>query len=101
MRIMDWSSDVCSSDLPAVITVTARTDAGQVIIDISDTGPGLSPHIADHLFEPFSISTSAGGSGLGLAISRELIEAHGGRSDERRVGKECVSTCRSRWSPDH
>src|SRR3546814_13654829 len=43
-------------------------------------------------------------SGLGNAITRSVIQGNTGpvpRSEERRVGKECVSTCRSRWSPDH
>src|SRR3546814_13488807 len=34
-------------------------------------------------------------------ISDHIIQVAGHRSEERRVGKECVSTCRSRWSPDH
>src|SRR3546814_359393 len=37
----------------------------------------------------------------GLSICRRLRGGHDNRSEERRVGKECVSTCRSRWSPDH
>jgi signal transduction histidine kinase len=48
------------------------------LIEVSDTGPGLSPKARAHLFEAFQASTRAGGSGLGLAISAELVRAHGG-----------------------
>src|SRR3546814_11246824 len=60
MRISDWSSDVCSSDLP--------------------------------------------GMDRPESVARPVARASAffvGRSEERRVGKECVSTCRSRWSPYH
>lgn len=63
---------------PAAITVTAREDGSRVVIDISDTGPGLPQHAQEHLFEPFAASRAAGGTGLGLAIAKELVEAHGG-----------------------
>src|SRR3546814_3065488 len=78
MRISDWSSDVCSSDL------AARPAADR-------------PHPAD----------AAGGrldrrlSRAGLAGCRTAGRRGDTRSEERRVGKECVSTCRSRWSPYH
>src|SRR3546814_2916719 len=68
MRISDWSSDVCSSDLKAISTRSG--------IDMSGS--------------PLLVDAAVG--------SRELVEP---RSEERRVGKECVSTCRSRWSPYH
>src|SRR3546814_11577055 len=61
MRISDWSSDVCSSDL----STCARRDARR------------------------------------QARGRRLRHPGRMRSEERRVGKECVSTCRSRWSPYH
>src|SRR3546814_2095304 len=67
MRISDWSSDVCSSDLP-LLEVEPRIPRR---IRIQRT---LNP----------------------VRISRSRR-----RSEERRVGKECVSTCRSRWSPYH
>src|SRR3546814_2220962 len=78
MRISDWSSDVCSSDLER-------------------RRPQLEPEgRGDRL---------AGGFGPRRDQARLGIEAAGlhllGRSEERRVGTECVSTCRSRWSPDH
>src|SRR3546814_7534764 len=68
MRISDWSSDVCSSDLGRH----------------ADHHPVLHVHAG-----------SRAGAGGDLAIPDP------GRSEERRVGKECVSTCRSRWSPYH
>ena len=49
-----------------------------VQVSVADTGPGLSPEIADRLFEPF-MTTKAQGMGVGLSISRTIIEAHGGR----------------------
>src|SRR3546814_15533921 len=87
MRIRDWSSDVCSSDLPAnhaacAIAATLRLEAAVF---------AAMPEAQDE-------------DGLGrdfvalLPIFHLLIHPTI-RSEERRVGKECVSTCRSRWSP--
>src|SRR3546814_6194587 len=77
MRISDWSSDVCSSDLQRIAFVGGQPDDPQDMhgIHIKRFAARLWVH-ADH-------------------------RMHGGRSEERRVGKECVSTCRSRWSPYH
>src|SRR3546814_5314981 len=72
MRISDWSSDVCSSDLYR-----------ERICD----HPGTSDVFASHDRTEINI------------IQSFVDEA--ARSEERRVGKECVSTCRSRWSPYH
>src|SRR3546814_20734388 len=82
MRSSDWSSDVCSSDLPnpmadalAVFAkLEERVDDAALTEFVVDSG---QPHI------------------IGVA------NAAVGRSEERRVGKECVSTCSSRWSPYH
>src|SRR3546814_20366545 len=73
MRISDWSSDVCSSDL---------------------SGPAVQ--VDDSLVRKRTI----------LRLHRLVAQARrriasSRRSEERRVGKECVSTCRSRWSPYH
>ena len=59
------------------LTARARADGHEVVIEVSDTGPGLSPEVARHIFEPF-YTTKAEGTGLGLAIVRQAVEAHGG-----------------------
>src|SRR3546814_1028172 len=76
MRISDWSSDVCSSDLPH--------SNGQSQVP----RPGLSIR---------TMATLAAVSILAACTTG----GRGTRSEERRVGKECVSTCRSRWSRYH
>src|SRR3546814_20405254 len=80
MRISDWSSDVCSSDLHA------GGNEGTQGARRGDNGGG----------QLWIVSRSQ--------HFRHRNAAHGrrrGRSEERRVGKESVSTCRSRWSPSH
>src|SRR3546814_1871356 len=82
LRISDWSSDVCSSDLPngliTAATVGKTGTTGQTLTVIYDDLVDL-----EHSVDP---AYREGGNCS--------------RSEERRVGKECVSTCRSRWSPD-
>src|SRR3546814_993319 len=80
MRISDWSSDVCSSDLrPAEPAFDPRRRA---IAILEREWRGVA-HPARH------------------RVGERLLPALGNRSEERRVGKECVSTGRSRWSPYH
>src|SRR3546814_1115938 len=69
MRISDWSSDVCSSDLTALTCMNGS--------QLATAGLRHQP-------------------GRVIVPTRSVP-----RSEERRVGKECVSTCRSRWSPYH
>lgn len=59
------------------VDVTLRQTASQVILDVSDDGPGISPEIRARLFTPFATSRP-GGTGLGLALSQRLIERAGG-----------------------
>jgi signal transduction histidine kinase len=60
------------------IAFDAALEAGRIVIEISDDGPGLSPRARERLFQPFAGSTRPGGTGLGLAIARELARVHGG-----------------------
>src|SRR3546814_1257688 len=78
MRISDWSSDVCSSDLSLDFT------------------PPVSDRNLAHLFAEFKARMETMRAEI-TELARRKVK----RSEERRVGKECVSTCRSRWSPYH
>jgi signal transduction histidine kinase len=60
------------------IRITGRREGAVAVIEVSDTGPGVSDKARAHLFEAFQGSTRAGGTGLGLAIAVELVRAHGG-----------------------
>jgi signal transduction histidine kinase len=60
------------------IRVTGRREGAVAVIEVSDTGPGLSERARAHLFEAFQGSTRTGSAGLGLAIAAELVRAHGG-----------------------
>src|SRR3546814_2593143 len=100
LRISDWSSDVCSSDLPGdacpcgegqwaaqgartfFANFLAEGDEWQKKAACLDVNPEL-------LF-PEKGDTTSGNEAMKICFSR---------SEERRVGKECVSTCRSLWSP--
>jgi signal transduction histidine kinase len=53
-------------------------ERGQLLISVTDTGAGVSPEQADHIFNAF-FSTKAQGTGMGLSISRSIVESHGGR----------------------
>src|SRR3546814_4460571 len=91
MRISDWSSDVCSSDLTAVAHADLRAR-------------GLRQRLADLVgqrLDPVRVVRIERHLGAGIALFAEpridLFDVELLRSEERRVGKECVSTCRSRW----
>jgi C4-dicarboxylate-specific signal transduction histidine kinase len=59
------------------VRIRLRHVDGEVQVEVEDNGPGVSPDIARHLFEPFETSKLRG-MGLGLSLSREMIKAHGG-----------------------
>jgi two-component system, LuxR family, sensor kinase FixL len=61
-----------------------RSDAGECEFSVCDNGPGVSPRIVDHLFDPFR-STKPNGTGLGLPMSRTIAQAHGGDVKYRPV----------------
>lgn len=68
------------TDLPPVerlIRIRTEIDEDALHCTFTDTGPGFSPEIRDHLFEPF-VSTKPHGSGIGLTICRNIMNEHGG-----------------------
>src|SRR3546814_15808127 len=99
MRISDWSSDVCSSDL------VVRKEALELAIKLrgEDLVRGENQRRAlqflDHLRHGEGLARS--GHAEQHLIALALLCGADQRSEERRVGKECVSPCRSRWSPFH
>src|SRR3546814_11037163 len=144
MRISDWSSDVCSSDLQIAGATTIRTTLGLILsiglrpcsgavlvlafaqaiglewagvaaIAAMSTGTALA--VASLAFLAVNArrwaATAVGEERSRYRVGAGVVALGGGilvmviglslvlRSEERRVGKECVSTCRSRWSPYH
>src|SRR3546814_17402800 len=136
MRISDWSSDVCSSDLIwqkrftyaygfeligtseddydfasakrqrqtywiASLPLEAGFDTSDDLLNPT-SGFRLTAHVSPEISFGRGTNPYARGMIEGSAyypVSEAIVLA--GRSEERRVGKECVSTCRSRWSPYH
>src|SRR3546814_8188607 len=91
MRISDWSSDGCSSDLlQALLELAAEFRAGDQRAHVQRQHAAVAQALGHFALD----------DALGQALDDRGL-AHAGRSEERRVGKECVSTCRSRWSPSH
>ncbi|GAA4697019.1 PAS domain S-box protein [Nocardioides conyzicola] len=60
------------------VRVTARADGEDVLVTVTESGPGVPPHMQARLFERFSTGQAKGGTGLGLFIVRQLVRAHGG-----------------------
>src|SRR3546814_12527905 len=132
MRISDWSSDVCSSDLEVKtrpVSDRSKNDAGTrpnvphraitacasallavVALPLRDRCQPNSSRVwqsitsasVAHPSRPAQMQhRSVDHRSLGAAATEGMAWIRGLRSEERRVGKECVSTCRSLWSPYH
>src|SRR3546814_19523797 len=124
MRISDWSSDVCSSDLNVLIAECVKTlqDGRRLVVfpEGTRTVPGLPMKLkrgaasiivrSEQPFLPVTITCNP--TTLTKAEKwhqipptqvhfRIQINDSIDRSEERRVGQECVSTCSARWSPEH
>src|SRR3546814_18752964 len=98
MRISVWSSDVCSSDLYGKFALPGgQMDEGETCEEcaIRELMEETGLEIKSDRLNLFSVSSRPGIDPRGQTVSPNY------RSEERRVGKECVSTCRSRWAPYH
>src|SRR3546814_13339029 len=130
MRMSDWSSDVCSSDLLPPVALEGRIEAVAAFRCLDEGegnagclhGPPVDLAVPLRHIDPVDVvAMGMPGTeidrvgvlepGLGNRGGAQHVVAAGAaaaaqdrrhpRSEERRVGKECVSTCRSRWAPYH
>src|SRR3546814_15085688 len=106
MRISGWSSDVCSSDLPGPVFLRSVTidelgvSGRRHVSDVGGVHPHLPPHgTVGRGHALLGTATQHTEDCLLLAIEIAAFCLELGRSEVRRVGKACVITCRSRWSP--
>src|SRR3546814_19888086 len=116
MRISDWSSDVCSSDLPAMLRIgkpqsiehvsshSLMREQAPILKNIASTPPpgghidsvaAVKQHIFTHGYAPFIRAQQTGNPVQQAGLARPR------RPEGRRVGKECVITLSSRWSLAH
>src|SRR3546814_14239291 len=97
MRISDWSSDVCSSDLNVLFPKSLAAEARK----LDKLGVKVTV-LGEKEMKRLGMGALLGVA-QGSAQEPQLLvmQWNGARSEERRVGKECVSTCSSRWSPCH
>src|SRR3546814_18645695 len=101
MRISDWSSDVCSSDL---VSIPAPIDGPDFDEQWATT---LAVNLTAHTTTIRACLAHLRRNGDGRIVNIASTEGIGGsayvspRSEQRRVGEECVGTCRCRWSPTH
>src|SRR3546814_12586939 len=112
MRISDWSSDVCSSDLLAGGDIAQHAAVRRRLVILGAVGIGDAERDAGQAalaatLEEFCFGLEACEDVRRCALVPVELDVLGDRavridrSEERRVGTECVSTCRSRWSPYH
>src|SRR3546814_12418239 len=113
MRISDWSSDVCSSDLGLQLTGESRhheilglgrcAAKEPIVLELLEQGEHFAPLVAAKSFCHQSTSCTAGSTRTVSPARQEsmpiVVPRSTPRSEERRVGKGGVSTCRSGWSP--
>src|SRR3546814_12735637 len=114
MRISDWSSDVCSSDLASVTINGVAIDPDNLPQTIVSDATGTLV-ITAFTYDPvtgdgsityeYTLADNTSGDDTSVTFEVVVTDLDGDeasddlRSEERRVGKECVGTCKSRWSP--
>src|SRR3546814_1951710 len=110
MRISDWSADVCSSDLPVVMGRKTFESIGRplkgranIVVTRDPAFAAAGVQVTHELETALDLArriAAADGAAEVMVIGGAQIYRQADRK-ERRVGKECVSTCRSRWSTSH
>src|SRR3546814_17595387 len=115
MRISDWSSDVCSSDLKKAAkrphAFCYSTYEEKDFIQVGNTIGNAFEYVPSDIKKQGYVTSHAAFTIYGKnlvelsiilsTLHRVWADTIAGRSEERRVGTACVSTCRSRWSTDH
>src|SRR3546814_15775712 len=112
MRISDWSADVCSSDLDSTsldmpvpnweAALSSDLKGRKVGIPKEYRQDGIDPDIDAMWDAGIAMLKDAGADVVEISLPHTQSALPASYiSEERRVGKECVNTCRSRWSPDH
>src|SRR3546814_12685114 len=101
MRISDWSSDVCSSDLQSQSTTNPSSISQTAAVEALDGPQDFIKERAERFRQRRDLVVSMLNQAPGLTCRRPEGAFYVYRSEERRVGEECVSTGRSRWSPYH
>src|SRR3546814_14763109 len=108
MRISDWSSDVCSSDLTMLSIgafdvsrmIATQIDYQQAAAEVASLAIARPPQ-SDTAYLKTAAASASGLDEEDITVTTKITCDGVDRSEERRVGKEWVRTCRSRWSPYH
>src|SRR3546814_16652881 len=101
MRISDWSSDVCSSDLSKILPVAAHAESGSADrstkIEGEDLAAFVAPELQRHQRQQHGFASPCRADDEAVTDIADM-KGKAERSEERRVGKECVGTGSSRWA---
>src|SRR3546814_13254028 len=104
MRISDWSSDVCSSDLIVVMLLFGKGRFSDMMGDVAKGIKSFKKGMTEEDEQPKPAQRLQAQPNMEPADPNAKLQempSDRPRSEARRVGKECVRTCRSRWAPYH
>ena len=92
MRVLINAGENACKAMPSggTLSVALRRDTDNLIIEIVDTGIGMSAEVLEHVFDPFYSAASSGGTGLGMIIIKSIVDAH--RGTVKLTSREGVGT---------